>query len=142
MQLGHDNQLTDIRYADASMLCATCSNDVIYMLETLIPEFAACSLQPNSAKTKTLTTSPSEKFEFVDACEEMVRVIPAETVRKYLGRNLSGNVLARRSSEFAHCLQIAGKKICKYKHILLNEHVSLVLWLKIFDAVAQWCQTT
>ena len=135
MQPGHDSQLTDIRYADASMLCATFSNDVIYMLETLIPEFAACGLQLNSTKTKTLTTSPSGKFEFVDVCGEMVFVVPAETVHKYLGRNLSGNVLARRSSEFAYCLQVAWKKICKYKHILLNEHVSWVLWLKLFDGV-------
>ena len=113
------------------MLCASFLIDLIYMLEILISKLAVL----NSAKTKTLTTSPSEKFEFVVVCGDMVRVNPAETVHKYLGRNLSGNFLARRSSEFAHCLQVAWKKICKYKHILLNEHVSLVLWLKVFDAV-------
>ena len=104
-------------------------------MEILIPELAGCGLQVNLAKTKILTTSPSEKFGFVDVCREMVWLIPAETVHKYLGCNFSGNFLARRSSEFAHCFQIAGKKIFKYKHILLNEHVSLVLWLKLFDAV-------
>ena len=70
---------------------------------TLIPELAACGLQLNSAKT----TSPSASSECVDVCGEMVQVIHAETVHKYLGRNLSGNFLARRNSEFAHRLQVA-----------------------------------
>ena len=75
------------------MLFATASNDLIYMLEALIPELAACGLQLNSAKTKILTTSPSESSEFVDVCGEMAQVIHAETVHKYLGRNLSGKNL-------------------------------------------------
>ena len=65
----------------------------------------------------------------------MVQVIHAETVHKYLGRNLSGNFLARRSSEFAHRLQVAWSKFRKYKHLLLNKHVSLVLLPKLFNAV-------
>ena len=56
VQLGHGNRLTNIRYADDLMLFATSSEDLIYMLETLIPELAACGLQLNSAKTKILTT--------------------------------------------------------------------------------------
>ena len=135
VQLGHGSRLTNIRYADDLMLFATSSNDLIYMLEALIPELAACGLQLNSAKTKILTTSPSESSEFVDVCGEMVQVIHAETVHKYLGRNLSGNFLAWRNSEFAHRLQVAWNKFHKYKHILLNKHVSLVLRLKLFDAV-------
>ena len=54
---------------------------------------------------------------------------------KYLGRNLSGNFLARINSEFAHRLQVAWNKFHKYKHILLNKHVFLGLRLKLFDAV-------
>ena len=56
-------------------------------------------------------------------------------MHKYLGRNLGGNFLARRNSEFAHRWQVAWNKFHKYKHILLNKHVSLVLRLKLFDAV-------
>ena len=52
-----------------------------------------------------------------------------------LGRNFSGIFLTRRNSEFAHRLQVAWNKFHKYKHILLNKHVSLVLRLKLFDAV-------
>ena len=96
--------------------------------------FAIDGLQLNSAKTKILTTSPSESSEFVDICGEMVQVIHAETVHKYLGRNLRGNFLARRKSEFAHRLQ-AWSTFHKYTHILLNKHVSLVLRLKLFDAL-------
>ena len=69
VQLGHGNRLTNIRYADDLMLFATSSKDLIYMLETLIPELAACGLQLNSAKTKILTTSPLNTSEFVDVCE-------------------------------------------------------------------------
>ena len=43
VQLGHGNRLTNIRYADDLMLFATSSKDLIYMLETLIPELAACN---------------------------------------------------------------------------------------------------
>ena len=97
VQLGHGSRLTNIRYVDDLMFVATSSNDLIYMLEALIPELAACGLQLNSGKTKILTMSPSESSEFVDVCGEMVKVIHAETVHKHLGRNLSGNFLARRN---------------------------------------------
>ena len=135
VQLGHGNRLTNIRYADDLMLFATSSKDLIYMLETLIPELAACGLQLNSAKTKILTTSPLNTSEFADVCGEMVQVIHAESVHKYLGRNLTANFLARKDMEFAHRLQVAWNKFPKYKHVLLNKHISLVLRLKLFDAV-------
>ena len=91
------------------MLCATSSKDLIYMLETLIPEFAACGLQLNSAKAKILTTSPLNTSEFVDVCGEMVQVIPAESVHKYLGRNLTANISSQERygicPSFAGCLE-------------------------------------
>ena len=59
---------------------------MIYMLETLVPEFAACGLNLNSAKAKKLTTSPLDSSEFVDVCGEMLQVIHAESVHQYLGR--------------------------------------------------------
>ena len=80
------------------------------MLETLIPELAVCGLQLNSAKTKNLTTSPLNTSEFVDVCGEMLQVIHAESVHKYLGRNLTANFLARRDMEFSHRLQVAWNK--------------------------------
>ena len=92
-------------------------------------------MQLNSAKTKIFTTSPLNTSEFVDVCGEMVQVIHAESVHKYLGRNLTANFLARRDMEFAHRLQVAWNKFRKYKHVLLNKHISLVLRLKLFDAV-------
>ena len=45
----------------------------------------------------------------------MVQVIHAGTVRKHLGRNLSGNYFARRNFEFTHRLQVAWDKFHKYK---------------------------
>jgi len=113
------------------MLFVTSSNELIYMLETLIPELAACGLQLNSAKTKILTTCPSESSEFVAVCGGMVQVIHAESVHKYLGWNLGGNFVARRDLEFAHRLQVAWNKFHKSKHVLfvlvlfvlLNKHV-------------------
>ena len=42
VQLGHGNRLTNTRYADDPMAFATSTNDLLYMLETLIPELAAC----------------------------------------------------------------------------------------------------
>ena len=80
-------------------------------------------------------TSPSESSEFVDVCGEMVHVFHAETVHKYLGRNLSGNFLARGNYDFAHRWQVAWNKFHKYKQTLLNKYVFWVLRLKLFDAV-------
>ena len=123
------------------MLFATSSKDLIYMLETLIPELAVCGLQLNSAKTKILTTSPLNTSEFVDVCGEMVQVIHAESVHKCLvGRNFTANFLARRDMEFpsfAGCLEQISEI---YKHVLLNKHISLVLRLKLFDAVVSPAQ--
>ena len=133
VQLGHGSRLTNIRYADDLMLFATFSNDLIYMLEIWFRKRVVCNW--TRRKQKILTTSPSESSEFVDVCEEMVRVIHAETVHKYLGRNLGGNFLGQE--KFLNLpirLQVAWKnkfhKYIKYKHILLNKHVSLVLRLK------------
>ena len=36
---------------------------------------------------------------------------------------------------FAHRVQVAWNKFHKYKHVLLNKHISLVLRLKLFDTV-------
>ena len=115
VQLGHGNRLTNIRYADDLMLFATSSNDLIYMLETLLPELAVCGLQLNPAKTKNLTTSPLDTSEFVDVCGGLVQVIHAESMHKYLGRNLTGNFLARQDMEFAHRVQAAWNIFQKYK---------------------------
>ena len=57
------------------------------MLEVLIPELAVCGLQLSSAKTKILTTSPSENCKFVDVCGEMVQLLPAETVHIRTGES-------------------------------------------------------
>ena len=37
--------------------------------------------------------------------------------------------------EFAHRLPVASNKFHKYKHILLNKDIPLVLRMKLFDAV-------
>ena len=127
--------MANIRYPDDLMLFATSSNDLIYMLEPLIPNLAACGLQLNSAKNKNFDNVSAESSEFVDVCGEMVQVIHAETGYKYLSRNLDGNFLATTNSEFAHHLQVAWNKFQKYKRTLLNKHVSLVLRLQLFDAM-------
>ena len=64
-----------------------------------------------------------------------MQVIHAESVHKNLGQNLTGNFLASTDMEFAHRAQVAWNKFRKYKHILLKKHISLVLRLKLFDAV-------
>ena len=47
-QFGHDNRLTNIRYADDLMLFATVSYDLIYVLQAMIPELAVYGLQLSS----------------------------------------------------------------------------------------------
>ena len=54
--------------------------------------------------------------EFVDVCGEMVQFIHAESVHKYVGRNLSGNCL-----ECVHRFQVAWNKFHKIQTYLLEQ---------------------
>ena len=84
-------------------------------------QLAACNwIRP---RQKILTTSPLNTSEFADVCGEMVQVIHAESVHKYLGRNLTANFLARKDMEFAHRLQVAWNKFPKYTCSLEQTHL-------------------
>jgi len=76
----------------------------------LIPELAVCGLQLTSEKTKMLTTSPLDTSNVVDLCGELVRVLPADLLHTYSGRNFSSNSLGKNTLDFAHPLQVACNK--------------------------------
>lgn len=99
----------------------------------LIPELAVCGLQLTSEKTKMLTTSPLDTSNVVDLCGELVRVILADLLHKYSGRNFSSNSLGKNNLDVAHPFQVACNK---FQNIYLwNKHIFAVLRLKSFEAV-------
>ena len=66
------------------------------------------------------TTSPLDTSNVVDLCGELVRVIPADLLHKYSGRNFSSNSLGKNNLDVAHPLQVACNK---FQNIYLwNKH--------------------
>ena len=53
----------------------------------------------------------------------------------YLGGNLVGDLALGTNAEFDHRLRAVWAKFYKYKHVILNKHVSFKLRLKLFDSV-------
>ena len=50
VDIGADERLTNVRYADDLMLCAVSCEDMVYMIETLMVELQCMGLQLNASK--------------------------------------------------------------------------------------------
>ena len=137
VQLGHGNRLTNIPYADDLMLLYQFFTwfDLYTRLKFWIPELAVCGLQLNSAKTKILTTSPSENLWLCWCMWRDDTICSRRNSAQIFGPQLRWKFFGQE--KFWICTSLAGclEQIHKYKHILLNKHVSLFCGLKLFDAV-------
>lgn len=130
----NSERLTNVRYADDVMLFAKTEKELIEMVELLTEAFATVGLELNAAKSKIITND-NIQHSYVDICENLVEIIGPESHHKYLGRNLPGECVFRRSVEVKHRIQCAWYKFGQYKHILTNGKVSIQLRLRLFDAV-------
>ena len=66
---------------------------------------------------------------------EFIEILQDEQTHRYLGRNLVGDLALGTNVEFDHRLRAAWAKFHKYKHVIVNKHVSLKLRLKLLDSV-------
>ena len=65
----------------------------------------------------------------------MVEVVTNESVHKYLGRHISGDLKRRHVAELNHRISLAWGSFHKHRRVLTNKNVSISLRLKLFDAV-------
>ena len=72
---------------------------------------------------------------YLDIAGSMLEVLMHADVHKFLGRQISGNLSQRHVIELRHWIRVAWYKFQRHRKVLTNEHVSIKLRLKLFDAV-------
>lgn len=75
VNLGVEEKLTNIRYADDLMIYANTIGDLRYTLEVLFDELVACGLQINAAKCKVLTVNCRSPLEGVCINGECIKIL-------------------------------------------------------------------
>jgi len=134
LHVGLPERLTNVRYADDIVLYAKTSDELVFMMESLIQELGKIGLHLSPHKTKVFTTSDVESALYLDICGDMVEVLMPDSVHKYLGRHLDGNLFQRHITELNHRIHVAWYKLQLHRKVLTNRHVSIKLRLKLFDA--------
>ena len=135
LHVGCTERLTNVRYADALVLFAKSWCELVCMLEILIEELHGIGLALNPSKTKLFTTFGVDTPTLIEVAGHFLEVVTRQESHKYLGKMLSGNFIERRVADLAYRKKCAWNKFHKFKHILLNKHISLRLRLKFFDSV-------
>ena len=125
LHCGHNELLTNVRYADDLMLYARSDTDLASMVECLVEELAAVGLTFNTSKTKILTTESLKGPMFLAIGGDRIEVLHGEQNHKYLGKKLSGDPRKRAMVDTQHRSQIAWMKFNEHRDTLLNRHVSL-----------------
>ena len=136
LHVGGTARLTNIRYADDILLFAKSLEELVFMMGSFVHELAHIRLQLSSSKTKIFTIQSLTIPLFVEVCGTMVQVLTGDQTHKYLGRSLCGSLARRHVVEFNHRVQLAWNKFHRHRRVLVNQHVSIKLRMKFFDAVA------
>ena len=98
-------RLTNVRYADDILLFGKSLDEVVSMLELLVPIFSEYGLQLNASKTKIFCSdvASNESIYCVTECGD-IEILSATKKHKYLGREFSGEVRARGKVAVEHRL--------------------------------------
>ena len=135
LDVGAVERLTNIRYADDIMIYAKSWQELVYMIECLVQELGKIGLHLNASKSRIITTAHIDGPMYINVSDDMVEVLTAGDVHKYLRRHISADPRCRSQTELKHRFQVGWAKFRKHRHILTNKHVSIALRLKFFDTV-------
>ncbi len=135
LQVGSNELLTNVRYADDLMLYATSWQELCNMIESLISELSRVGLQLNTAKTKIFTNSDLQKPLYTDIAGGMVEVLVDTRTHMYLGRKLPANPRERTGCELSHRVQAAWHKFQKHREALVDQNISIRSRLRLFQSV-------
>ena len=128
-------RLTNVRYADDLVIYAKTQAELCEMLEILNEELDAIGLSLNASKTKIFTTTALHEPLYIDVAGGMVEVLLGDSVHKYLGRHLCGDMKNRSTTEFMHRVAAAWGKFHKHRPTLMNKHASIKKRLRLFQSV-------
>ena len=128
-------RLTNVRYADDLVIYAKTQAELCEMLEILNEELDAIGLSLNASKTKVFTTTALHEPLYIDVAGGMVEVLLGDSVHKYLGRHLCGDMKNRSTTEFMHRVAAAWGKFHKHRPTLMNKHASIKKRLRFFESV-------
>lgn len=135
INIGAEENLTNIRYADDLMIYATSLKDLDFMLESLVAELARCGLHVNSKKCKILSLNPTNHARYLDIAGEFIEIMKSQDKHLYLGRMLTGDPLRRSEAEFSHRCQCAWMKFHQHKDALTDKIISVKSRLKLFHSI-------
>ena len=135
LHCGHNELLSNARYADELMLCARNDTDLASMVECLVAELAAVGLNLNTSKTKILTTESLKAPMFLAIGGDKIELLHGEQNHKYLGKKLSGDFWTKAMVDIQHRSQIAWMNFHEHRDTLLNRHVSLTFRLNFFSVI-------
>ena len=99
IDIGAEERLTNIRYADDLLLYAQSCGFLVYMIDVLAVELACVGVTLAPAKTKIVTT-----FHMFDACHvevggSSVEVLHGKNEQDDLGRLVPGDLKRRSETE-------------------------------------------
>ena len=121
-------RLTNVRYADDILLFGKSLDEVVSMLELLVPVFLEYGLELNASKTKILCNevASDQSTYCIIECGD-IEILTATQKHKYLGRAFSGEVRCRGSIAVEHRISCAWMKYKGFQHILENKHIAIKL---------------
>ena len=129
-------RLTNIRYADDILLFGKSLDEVVSMLELLVPIFAEYGLELNAQKTKVFNNEiASENTTYCITSFGTIEILSATQKHKYLGRTFTGEARTRGKTAVEHRISCGWMKYKAFENILQNKHISIRLRLKLFDAI-------
>ena len=131
-------RLTNVRYADDTLLPARSLTQIADMISLLAAEFEAIGLSFNWAKCVIISNTDlrvaSEAANSLEVAGSSIRILDVTAGHKYLGRKLCADPSLRSSAEISNRVSKAWGAYSKHRHVLTNRDVPLRLRMKLFDA--------
>ena len=137
IEVGAQERLTNVRYADDTVLYASSSGEAAYMLEILQEDLHSYGLNLNTSTTKILTNEVQgdDAPIYVEVGEGMLSVMTSSDLHKYLSKQVSRDLCSRTETNMEYRLQCAWGRFHANAKVLLNPDISMKLRLKMFEAV-------
>ena len=105
-------RLTNVRYADDTLLFGKSLDEAASMLELLVPLFAEYGLELNAQKTKiSCDEDVTKDTTYCNTLYGNIEILSATQKHKYLGRTFTGETLTRGKTVFEHRISCGWMKL-------------------------------
>ena len=128
-------KLLDLRFADVILLFAGTAQEALFLLETLMHEFAEVGLLLNGKKTVVLTNKAQPPSHLWTQTGIKLQVKNGSGGHKWLGCILGVGNAGRTTLDLTYHLQAVSKAFFANRNILCDQNVPVKDRLRYFDAV-------